>query len=158
MGEQTAPDGRMRGNSLAHAEMDVLAQLPLGDYSRHVLYSSLEPCLLCRSAATMTSIGEVRYLATDSLCDGLERIPEINDHAHRRYPRMIGPSEGDLSFVAQVLPLAVIVLLRADSVEHYRAHAPAETAAADRIVADGLWPRRSESLDEIVQRLGALQG
>lgn len=79
MGESDAPPGRMRNTALAHAEMDALAQLPFGDYHDHVLYTSLEPCLLCRSAATMTGIGTVHYLAAD-----LDQLPTINAHAARR--------------------------------------------------------------------------
>jgi tRNA(Arg) A34 adenosine deaminase TadA len=37
IGEGVAPPGRLRGTGIAHAEMDVLAQLPMGDYSDHTL-------------------------------------------------------------------------------------------------------------------------
>ena len=65
IGDATAPAGRVHATSLAHAEIDALSQLRAGRYGDHVLYTSVEPCLLCRSAAVMSHIGEVRFLAAD---------------------------------------------------------------------------------------------
>ena len=40
MGDGDAPPGRLRGTGLAHAEIDVLAQLPLGDHRALTLVTS----------------------------------------------------------------------------------------------------------------------
>ena len=107
IGETDAPPGRLRHTALAHAEMDVLAQLPIGEYADHVLYSSLEPCLLCRAAITMTHIGTVHHLAADVICDGLDGIRGLTAHTVRRYPTMHGPYPGLEADVASILPMAV---------------------------------------------------
>jgi tRNA(Arg) A34 adenosine deaminase TadA len=62
-----APRGRLHTTYLAHAEMDVLAQLPHGDYPDHTLWTTLEPCLMCASAVVLSHVGIVRYAAADPL-------------------------------------------------------------------------------------------
>jgi tRNA(Arg) A34 adenosine deaminase TadA len=58
--------GSLAGTRLAHAEVDALAQLPTtGRYSGHVLYSALEPCLLCLGAALLSTVGTIRYAGAD---------------------------------------------------------------------------------------------
>ncbi len=158
IGEADAPPGRLRNTGLAHAEMDALAQLHMGDYADHVLYTSLEPCLLCRSAITMAHVGTVHFLAADSLCDGLDRIREINGHASRRYPTMHGPYPSLESEIAAVLPMAVLMAFNptGDTGVHYRQWAPHHAAAADRIVARNAWPSRDLDVDSMIESLGVL--
>ena len=158
IGEGDAPPGRLRNTALAHAEMDAFAQLPLGDYTTHVLYSSLEPCLLCRSAATMTGIGTVHYLAGDALCEGLDQLPTINAHASRRYPTMHGPGQGTHARFASVLPLAVLFLFNreAAATTHYVEYSADDVVAARRIVDEHLWPRRTLDLDGAIAALTPL--
>jgi tRNA(adenine34) deaminase len=50
--EATAPAGQLAGTYIAHAELNALAELPAlptrdgqGPYSRHTLYTTLEPCV-----------------------------------------------------------------------------------------------------------------
>jgi tRNA(Arg) A34 adenosine deaminase TadA len=69
------PPGRgLSGSRLAHAEVDALAQLPVTDrYRDHVLYSTLEPCLLCTAATLLTTVGRIEYAAEDPFggaCNG----------------------------------------------------------------------------------------
>jgi tRNA(adenine34) deaminase len=152
MGEASAPDGRLRSTGLAHAEMDVLAQLPMGDYARHTLVTTLEPCLLCRSAATMAHVGRVEFLAADSICDGLEALPGINEHAKRWYPNMLGPSRGDAADFGSILPMAVLVLFgpTGDAAAHYRTHSPREFTVAEAIVRENRWPGRELTVDAAI--------
>jgi tRNA(Arg) A34 adenosine deaminase TadA len=148
--ESVAPAGRLRQTALAHAELDVLAQLPLGDYRDHVLYTSLEPCLLCRAAATMGRVGIVRFLAPDPVCIGLDQIPEINEHARRLHPIMEGPGNGIAARFATVLPIAVLLRSNRDhaTISCYRRHAPEATAVAERMIVSGQWPRPGGDLDD----------
>jgi tRNA(adenine34) deaminase len=61
-----APGQRLEGSRLAHAEVDALAQLSSGiRYRDHVLYSTLEPCLLCVGAALHATVGRIEYAAAD---------------------------------------------------------------------------------------------
>ncbi|MBI4934042.1 MAG: nucleoside deaminase [Actinobacteria bacterium] len=154
-GEGEAPPGRMRNSAIAHAEVDALSQLPMGEYSQHTLYTSLEPCLLCRSAMVMTHIGTVHFLAADSLCEGLDRLPEINGHASRRHPTMAGPGHGVVAEFAGTLPMAVLLLFNRDgtTAAHYAQHAPSRVAAARRILDEDLWPPRRLSLEAAIDHL-----
>jgi tRNA(Arg) A34 adenosine deaminase TadA len=158
VGETDAPPGQLRRTALAHGEMDVLAQLPMGDYADHVLYTSLEPCLLCRSAATMTHIGAIHYLAADAVCDGLDGIRSLNGHASRRYPTLHGPFPGPESDAAAILPMAVLMAFNptGDTAEHYRTYAPRHAAAAARLVSEDAWPSRDLDVDAMVAHIAAL--
>ena len=49
-GETSAPAGRPFGSTVAHAEVDVLTQLSVGDHAGYRLVSSLEPCSMCTGA------------------------------------------------------------------------------------------------------------
>lgn len=155
IGETEAPPGRLRNTALAHAEMDVLAQLPLGTYRGHTLYTSLEPCLLCRSATVMAGIGTVRYLGRDAVCEGLDRLAGLNDHAASRHPVMVGPDEGVCARFATVLPLAVLCRSDRDGpyIAAHRLHAPSDAAAAERVVAESLWPSPRLDLDAAIESL-----
>jgi len=148
----------MRNTGLAHAEMDALAQMPMGDYVDHVLYRALEPCLLCRSAITLAHMGTVRHLAADSLCEGLDGIPRLNGHASRRYPTMHGPSPSIESDTVAVLPMAVLIAFSptGDTATHYRQWATHHAAAADRIVAEQAWPSKDWPLDQVITHITSL--
>ena len=155
MGEGEAPAGRMRSTGIAHAEMDVLAQLPMGDYPDHTLFTSLEPCLLCRAALTMTHVGTVRFLAGDSLCEGLDQLRDINAHASRRYPVMEGPGDGIVAAFAGALPMAVLLLFNptGTTADHYRLFDPVVFARAQRIVAENRWPSKALDVQGAVESL-----
>jgi tRNA(Arg) A34 adenosine deaminase TadA len=84
----------LAGSRLGHAEVDALSRLPAaGRYRDHVLYSTLEPCLLCTAAALLTTVGRIRYAATDPFggaCNG------VIDTAHwrRSAPEISSPLGG----------------------------------------------------------------
>jgi tRNA(adenine34) deaminase len=82
-GDVEAPSGRLHTTYLAHAEMDVLALLPHGDYPDHTLWTTLEPCLMCASAVVLSHVGTVRYAAADPLWAGIERLPDLNAQVAR---------------------------------------------------------------------------
>jgi len=68
------PGQGLAGSRLAHAEVDALAQLPATErYRDHVLYSTLEPCLLCVAATLHTTVGRIEYATGDPFagaCNG----------------------------------------------------------------------------------------
>ncbi len=103
--DTSAPPGRMHGNNLAHAEIDVLAQLPVGDYDHHTIWTTLEPCLLCISAVVTSHVGIVRFAARDPLWAGLDELPGMNAQAARRWPERIGPMDGPIAAFCAILPL-----------------------------------------------------
>lgn len=59
--------GMISGNSLAHAEMNALMQLP-GDLegSDAILYTTLEPCPMCAGAIRVTHVPTTFYAARDA--------------------------------------------------------------------------------------------
>lgn len=103
--DTSAPPGRLRFTGIAHAEMDVLAQIPLGDYRDHTLWTSLEPCVLCTAAMVMSNIGSVVFAGRDPLCDGLAQLPEINANAARHWPVFQGPQSGPIAAFCALLVL-----------------------------------------------------
>lgn len=58
--------GSVTGTRLAHAEIDALIQLPASSrYVDHTVHSTLEPCLLCFGALSISRVGAVAYAASD---------------------------------------------------------------------------------------------
>ena len=160
MGEATGPEGRLRSTAIAHAEMDCLAQLPMGDYSGHTLFTTLEPCLLCRSATTMAGVGTVKFLAADALCEGLDAIGAINAHTRRRYPTMRGPHAGSVADFASAMPMAVLLLFsgEGDAADDYRRYGGRVWRIAEHIVREAAWPSRSLDLSGAVAHVAEVAG
>ena len=73
---------------LAHAEMNALAQLPIGDHSNCTLYTTFEPCLMCASTILTYRIRRVQYGAADPFCDGMHdwfaELPFAQDRLPQR--------------------------------------------------------------------------
>ncbi|WP_399920926.1 nucleoside deaminase [Streptomyces kanamyceticus] len=66
--EAAAPPGQLAGAAIAHAEINVLAQLPSRRrYEDHRLFTTLEPCLLCSGALLHARVGTVVYAAADHI-------------------------------------------------------------------------------------------
>jgi tRNA(Arg) A34 adenosine deaminase TadA len=63
--ELDAPVPQIANSLLAHAEVNALVGLdPERRYEDHVLYSSLESCVLCVGATVMATVGRIRFAAT----------------------------------------------------------------------------------------------
>jgi tRNA(Arg) A34 adenosine deaminase TadA len=103
--ESSAPPRELAGTGLAHAEINALAQLPYGFYPGHVVWSSLEPCLLCTSALRMLHIGQVRFAAADRYWQGIEDLPErLTGPVVRHWSQRVGPAPGLAAVLGGVLP------------------------------------------------------
>ena len=76
----------LASTTLAHAEMNALAQLPIGDNSRLTLYTTFEPCLMCASTILTCRIPRVHYGAADPFCDGVHDWFAELLFAHDRLP------------------------------------------------------------------------
>jgi tRNA(Arg) A34 adenosine deaminase TadA len=64
-------DDVLQGTPVAHAEMNALAQARTDwDLGDHTLWSTHEPCLMCRAAAAFVGVGNVRYIAGDPSAAG----------------------------------------------------------------------------------------
>jgi tRNA(Arg) A34 adenosine deaminase TadA len=94
----------LQGTRIAHAEMNALACTKSGaPLDRCTLWTSLQPCLMCASAAVLAGVGTVRYLAPDPLFFGIESIPDLNAFTRRRWPSYHGPHEAEWAIVAGVI-------------------------------------------------------
>jgi tRNA(Arg) A34 adenosine deaminase TadA len=131
-----APAGRLRNTSLAHAEIDVLGQLPAGDYGAHTLWTTLQPCLLCTSAAVLSHMGTVVYLAADHLWRGTEQLPDLNHQTARRWPRFEGPAGGPLATFTALLPLLSFLAMRPGTIveQIHAQHTPGILDLGQRLV------------------------
>jgi tRNA(Arg) A34 adenosine deaminase TadA len=100
-----APPGRLRATPIAHAELDVLGHLGPGDYRRHTLWTTLEPCPLCSMAIIMSNVGNVAFAASDRLWHDISRLTELNEFIASRWPVRRGPLGGAVSVFCELLPL-----------------------------------------------------
>jgi tRNA(Arg) A34 adenosine deaminase TadA len=88
-----APGVGLAGSRLAHAEVDALSQLPVTDrYRDHVVYSTLEPCLLCTAATLLATVGRIEYATADPFGGGCSGSIDTA-HWQRSAPE-IGPPLG----------------------------------------------------------------
>lgn len=90
--EATGPAGHLFGSRLAHAELDSLAGLGTDRTAGLVLWTTLEPCLLCAGGIVLCDIRDVRYAASDPLWFGAERLRDLNDFLATRWPERNGPA------------------------------------------------------------------
>jgi tRNA(Arg) A34 adenosine deaminase TadA len=88
------PGHGLSGSRLAHAEVDALAQLRVTDrYRDHVLYSTLEPCLLCVAATLHATVGRIAYATADPFGGGCNGAIDTA-HWRRSAPEIGSPLGG----------------------------------------------------------------
>ncbi len=112
--ESLAEPPHLAGNRLAHAEMNVLVQVPPDDYfsmATGILYSTLEPCPLCMGAIVMSGVRQVYYGARDREA-GASALLQATPYVARKQIQAIGP-EPEIQSVSLVL--LTDRLLRLDS-------------------------------------------
>jgi tRNA(Arg) A34 adenosine deaminase TadA len=156
VGDTSAPPGRLHGTYLAHAEMDVLAQLAVGDYEHHTIWTTLQPCLLCMSAVVTTHVGFVRFMAPDPLWDGIEKLPELNPQAGKRWPDVVGPLGTPFASFCAMLPMVWFFQRQGGgaAVRSYEADYPGLVALAHRLADERtLDPWGGEPVEVILERL-----
>jgi tRNA(Arg) A34 adenosine deaminase TadA len=87
--------GPLAGSPVAHAEMNVLAQLDARRrYPDHTLHTSLEPCLMCAGAASMAGVGTVAYLGADPYA-GATGHYRPTPYLRELPTRLCGPEPGE---------------------------------------------------------------
>jgi tRNA(Arg) A34 adenosine deaminase TadA len=64
--------GPITATYMAHAEMNALAQVPVGRRPRYALYSTFEPCFMCSSTMQLYRIEQISYAASDPLWHGMD--------------------------------------------------------------------------------------
>jgi tRNA(adenine34) deaminase len=156
LNEPGPPPGQVGGSFLAHAEINALAPLVPGEYGDHVLYSTLEPCLLCSAALRHSHVGTVRYAAPDPTWSGVERVPSLNPLFARRWSRRVGPVDGPLRTLGTVLHLVSAVERGSRTVIAAHANsAPMALRRARALAGARADELRAMSLDEALSVAGA---
>lgn len=147
-----AGDGQLNGTRLAHAEINALVALSSERrYEGYALYSALEPCHLCLSAAIMARVGRVAYAAPDPYGGGVGKLVPSADH--RAHPVLLeGPLPGAIGLLPEVLHIAHFLwrVPAGNVVEFYRAARPDLVAAAAALPA----PRDGATLADAFTALG----
>lgn len=159
MGEPQAPPGQLSNTTLAHAEMNALAQLPLGGpYPEWTLYTTLEPCLLCTSALRLSRFGRVHYAAADPLWDGVAEIPSVlGERAARHWTERQGPLPGPLAALGAVLPVFWYVAYHPENITGADSVLPEPTVELGRTCLErGV--SEADSLDDAVDLAWPLLG
>jgi tRNA(Arg) A34 adenosine deaminase TadA len=102
-----APDsGRVAGTLIAHAEMDAFAQLGLATAEGLSLYTTVEPCLMCRATAIAMRTARVCSAAPDPVFEGLDDALASHSYMDGRMPVRERLEDSVLVRFAALLPLA----------------------------------------------------
>src|SRR5580704_14118911 len=101
-------DSHLSGTIMAHAEMDVLSQVPFGTEISGSLYTTFEPCLMCAATITFYRVPEVHYAAADPFFDGLHDWMGSYPFSAERLPHRVELG-GPIGAFCHVLHLAWLV-------------------------------------------------
>lgn len=99
-------DAPLAGSLLGHAEMTAFAELGLRTARGLTLYTTVEPCIMCTSAAIAMRVARVRYAASDPVFDGLEDLLAMHSYMDGRMPDREQLDVPGLAAFAALLPLA----------------------------------------------------
>jgi len=159
--DKEGPAGEIFGSALAHAEMNVLARLPLRSRRNLVLSTTLQPCLQCAAAIRLGPIATVRFAGADPYWDGCHDFAMLSPReAQRVQPVREGPRNDELGvFGALMSRMGVELWPRHEEALRELGEGPSVDLAR-RLAADGelerlaamevnealayLWPRLTE--------------
>jgi tRNA(Arg) A34 adenosine deaminase TadA len=149
----------LQGTRIAHAEMNALADAHHRvALERCTLWTSLQPCLMCASAAVLAGVGTIRYLAADPLFFGIEGLPALNRFTRNRWPTYHGPHEAEWSIVAGTIGHHLLAFWEPGNLAMAALdeHDPALAAMLRSVVADQVLvsaAARQDGLDAVVHQL-----
>ena len=138
---------------IAHAEVNAIIGLTSErTYEDHTLYTALEPCHLCLSAAITARIGAVLYAASDPYSGAAGKLMPSRDH--EVHPIALdGPLAGEAGRIPQLLLVAHSLWRRpnGDVVAFYRETSPDVVKRAQRLPP----PQTGGSLDDAFEQAPA---
>jgi tRNA(adenine34) deaminase len=145
----------LSGTMMAHAEMDVLSQVPFGTRIVGSLYTTFEPCLMCAAAIAFYRVPNVHYAAADPFSDGLHDWMSSYPFMAERLPDRIRLG-GPIGAFCHVLHLAWLVAYPAppDVVDAHRRLTPSTLECASSIAKRH---RLAEIGDEGLTVFGAIE-
>jgi len=131
----TAADGQLAATRLAHAEMNALVRLRASrTYQDHALYTALEPCHLCLSAAVTARVGTLHYAAADPYGGAVGKLIPSRDH--EAHPLSVdGPLATEAGRLPELLLVAHFLWRRPDGdvAKFYRERFPQVVEEARRL-------------------------
>jgi tRNA(Arg) A34 adenosine deaminase TadA len=156
--EQQAPLGEISNSRIAHAEINALAKLPVGEYRDHILISTYEPCIICTTAARHSKIDNLVYAASDPLWTDINKVPDAIPRLKSSWPKRILIDSPKLQWIGAILPV-IFSIERSPMgsvARAYEAAHPRILAAARAAVTSGLADKWKQSTlaaatDEIEQ-------
>ena len=144
-------DGALGRSRLAHAEVNALSALTsVRTYEGSMLYTTLEPCHLCLSAAISVRVGTVRYAASDPYGGAVGKLVPSRDH--EAHPiKVEGPLTGAAGHLPELLHVAHFLWRKpgGDVASFYRGVYPDVVAAAQLLPA----PDAGATLSDAFARL-----
>lgn len=147
----------LSGTMMAHAEMDVLSQVPYGTPVTGALYTTFEPCLMCAATIAFYRVPQIHYAAADPFFDGLHdwlgSYPFTADRTPDRV-RLGGP----IGAFCHVLHLSWLVAYPAppDVIDAHRNLAPAALECASGIVERHRLEQLAQQGADVMEAIGEL--
>lgn len=138
--ERDGEDG-LAGGRLAHAEVNALAGLsPRRRYDEYHLVSTLEPCLLCMGAITISTVGRLTFIGADPY-GGATTVRSTTPYLRRPDIQMAGPRTDAIGRLATGLCLAYYLRNKpsATLVAAYRKLRPDLAATGEALLRAGLF-------------------
>jgi len=142
-----AVEGQLARSRLAHAEVNTLVALSADErYDGHTLYSALEPCHLCLSAAISVRVGAVRFAGADPYAGAVGKLVPSVDHELNPVT-VAGPLAGVEGLVPELLHVAHFLwrLPESNLLRFYGEARPEVVAAARELPP----PDAEASLDDV---------
>jgi len=131
-------DDPLQDTPVAHAEMNALAQARTDwDLGDHTLWSTHEPCPMCRAAAGFVGVARVRFVARDPSARGAPETAHVVPTD--------GPLDGPWEVSANLLfLLSVAAKVGVDSrmIAEHRRHQPSLVDAVVDALTDAPFPPR----------------
>ena len=128
---------------MAHAEMDVLSQVPFGSHVTGSLYTTFEPCLMCAGTIAFYRVPTVHFGAADPVFDGLHDWFGTYRFSADRTPDRVRLG-GPLGAFCHVLHLSWLIdyPAPADIIDAHRDLSPSVFECASRVARHGRSLRR----------------
>lgn len=142
--ELSGPAGQLAGTSIAHAEVNALAQLPSArHWQQSYLLTTLEPCGMCHGAAIQSRVAGIYFAGRDPY-GGTASLRFENPQARRQELLIDGPLPGPRGALAEIMHITYL-MSRASAAHVIRAHTASMPQLTDYT------RRNSDELNDAVQ-------
>lgn len=147
---------------ISHAEANILRRLDTdarNDLNSLVLYTTMEPCPMCRGTCVMSGIRHLRFAARDPYC-GFTHLADTEPYfisKHLDFTQAGGEAEFVQITVQSVYELGYIAAGNSDKVlRDFRAMLPEAVATAEYVFREGLhkkWQEESKAAADVFDEI-----